>query len=198
MDAFGEENLIDIWMKVTERTSICEPELFKGIISNIIDVIYVINTKEFTTLKSLILSTNMTLSDAGHPFYQTINFLNSVKRILGINKKQNFFKTYNMSYFNKGILYKEYENIHDNLAATILCVGLEGNIDATLEGFKDYDKSENLRKYIHKNIKQNLSATIILMRISNDMLESVLPKKKNEPVYVESCFEGLNCSQKVL
>jgi hypothetical protein len=101
MDAFGEENLIDIWMKVTERTSICEPELFKGIISNIIDVIYVINTKEFTTLKSLILSTNMTLSDAGYLFYETIIILNSVKRILDINKEQNFFKTYDMSYFNK-------------------------------------------------------------------------------------------------
>jgi hypothetical protein len=28
------------------------------------------------------------------------------------------------------------------------------------------------------------------------MLESLKPKKKNEPVYVESCFEGLNCSRK--
>jgi hypothetical protein len=101
IDAFGEENLIDIWMKETERTSICKPELFKGIISKIKNVIYVINTKEFTTLKSLILSTNMTLSDAGYLFYETIIILNSVKRILDINKEQNFFKTYDMSYFNK-------------------------------------------------------------------------------------------------
>jgi hypothetical protein len=131
-------------MKDTERTSLCEPELFKRIINKIKDVIYVINTKEFTTLKSLILSTNMSLSDAGYLFYETIIILNSVKRILEIYKKQNFFKTFNMSFVNKGIPCKEYENIHDNLATTILCVDLEGNIDATLMGSKIMIKVKNL------------------------------------------------------
>jgi hypothetical protein len=198
--AFEDETTIQNWLYATNRICLCDSNLFKRVLREISDVLAVINDDKYVDVKSLILKTDISFENAGNPFFETIYILDSVKRILRLEDQfasTNVSKDEDFS-LTEDVLNQEYEEIHQSLTSTIFFIGNDDDEDneLTMEEFDDFRKSESNKKYLSLILKRQLSIIKDFLKTSNDMLESILPVDKKTKVYVESCFEGLECSLK--
>jgi CRISPR/Cas system-associated protein endoribonuclease Cas2 len=202
--SFSDDMTIQNWMNETNRKKLCEPVLFKQIISKVKDILSVINEKKYSEMKSLIIETNMKLDNVCHLYFETFNIISSVKRILMINDANNTSKSdkKNAFKFSEKFLYEEFEMINQNLKMTILKA--ETNSDGTQDSYLylDWIISDHGRSFESKAITENISLTIDIFKDSNDLFDQILPVNKTTHVSVEAhalgfkhstmCFDNKN------
>ena len=127
-DAFKDDSAYK-WMRARGKPSLDGCGLFFDTRDKVRNVLNVIDTEEYKTIKSFIMETKMNLKEVSNAYHGTFNIISSVQRILKLIEK---FKE-----IDDEMIYKEYDILYKNIELTILEFGLKFNQKKTLYHFFD-------------------------------------------------------------
>jgi hypothetical protein len=192
--AFDDKALLENWLENRNIKCSTAIELLKNITKKVSDLISVINNDEFSVIKSMIMETNMVLSRIGYPYFETINIINSLQRILTINDKTNKSKS-KMKDNLEETIFKEYDMIYKMLKLTILRFDFAYGSSEILGHHTEW--SDKNMKFKESMCAENSYKSMIhLIGYANCVFESVLPTEIDRPTFFKVSSKGFGESIK--